>query len=134
MTASSSPVVAAMARKRGSGYRWTPAEDRTLRTMREAGASWAEIAAAIPTRTAHACQTRGNSRGIRPPRPPAPMIVEPKPEPVAATEPQYVVMVRTGYGDERLSVARGSRAEIDQPGRVWMRSHPGQVTIEEVTV
>lgn len=130
MTASSSPVVAAMARKRGSGYRWTPAEDRTLRTMREAGASWAEIAAAIPTRTAHACQTRGNSRGIRPPRPPAPVIVV-EPAPVAATEPQYVVMVR--YGGWALSVARGSRAEIDQPGRVWMRSHPGQVTIEEVT-
>lgn len=132
MTASSSPVVAAMARsKRGKNWFWSPAEDRALREMREGGASWAEIATAIPGRTAHACQTRGNSRGIRPPRPPAPVVVEPEPEPEPLAEPQYVVMVR--YGGWALSVARGSRAEIDQPGRVWMRSHPGQVTIEEVT-
>lgn len=131
MTASSSPVVAAMAaRKRGSAHFWTKAEDRTLRSMREAGAGWAEIAAAIPGRSAHACQTRANNFGIRLPRPPAPVVVEP--EPVAAPEPEYVVIVRTGYGDERLSVARGVRPEIDRIGRVFMASHPGQVTIEEV--
>ena len=136
MTASSSPVVAAMARKRGSDYRWTKAEERTLRSMREAKATWEEIAAAIPGRTERAIRHRALALGIRIPRPPAPVVavVEPEPIPEAIPAPEYLVIVRTGYGDERLSVARGVAPEIDRIGREWMRSHPGQVTIEEVTV
>ena len=61
MTASSSPVVAAMARKRGSDYRWTKAEERTLRSMREAKATWEEIAAAIPGRTERAIRHRAHA-------------------------------------------------------------------------
>lgn len=130
MTVSSSPLVAAMAWKRSRNVRWTPAEDRVLRAMRESGADWDETAAAIPGRTRHACATRA-SRLLSP----EPAVSVAPGEMAELTDelasgPEWLVYVT--HEGWRWSVARGDREEMERIGASLMASHPGQVTIEEV--